>query len=66
MRTTKFILFSFICISLTSCNVLMQGVSNSGTLSIPTTDKENIAGIKNALLLGTERAVSDLSIENGF
>jgi hypothetical protein len=44
----------------------MQGVSNSGTLSIPTTNIENIAGIKSALSLGTEKAVSDLSIENGF
>jgi hypothetical protein len=66
MKIKKIIVFCFTCFSLTSCNVLMQSVSNSGTISIPTTNIENISGIKSALLLGTEKAVSDLSVENGF
>ncbi|NLJ20551.1 MAG: DUF4197 domain-containing protein [Bacteroidales bacterium] len=64
MKTKNIILLCFTFFPLTSCNILMQSVSNSGT--IPTTNIENISGIKSALALGTENAVSNLSVENGF
>lgn len=56
-------------VGLSSCAELLQVVNQVGTTTnsiIPVTNNENISGLKNALSIGIEQAVSSLGVENGF
>jgi hypothetical protein len=65
----KIVLFTVLCISLSSCSQLMQVASQLGTTAgsaLPVTNAENISGLKSSLNIGIEQAVSNLGVQDGF
>jgi hypothetical protein len=67
----KFIVSTLILIALSSCsqllNIAKQVDLNSLSTSTPTiTNSDNVSGLKSALGVGIEKAVYNLSAENGF
>ncbi len=68
----RLVVFILLVIGLTSCDVLQQAASGINTTGIPVptsnplTESEVISGLKDALRVSTDTAVSGLSTLNGF
>jgi hypothetical protein len=67
----KYFFYFFLFFLTTSCTELLQlaGSVSSGKVTsatVPVSDLENIAGLKNSLELGISSAVKSLQVENGF
>ncbi|MBN2746034.1 MAG: DUF4197 domain-containing protein [Bacteroidales bacterium] len=68
----RLIVFAFLVFSLTSCDVLQQVASEIDPVGLPVptsnplTESEVISGLKDALRVSTDTAVSGLSALNGF
>lgn len=62
----KLLLAGLIALTLTSCNELLQVANTLGSSTLPVSEAENSAGLKNSLDVGIVNAVNLLGVENGF
>ncbi|MFA5329050.1 MAG: DUF4197 domain-containing protein [Prolixibacteraceae bacterium] len=66
MKTTKNIFLILSLFILNSCAELSQIAQSAGSQNLPLTNTEIISGLKDALRIGTDSAVSHLSVVDGY